>query len=336
MTETVDRLRGATRWSMASRCSRQASYGLLGVEPTPFTPREAGRMARGRFAGEYIGRQMKAKYGDDDVVLEMGIPWPAAPQLPVGELHTDIVVLSERLAIEVKNSVWVDSMYDSAVLQLAGALHFGRDKLDGGLLVFVDHDLQITHEFPVFLTDELIEQVEAIAAAVIAAGREGTKALPERVCEKPGDGRKHFCPFVEHCFSDWVEPPLLPVSDDPEQAQEWARLASEGWVIQRDLRTAKGDTEALQDAWDAWKARAVEMGVPPGERMAGPIKVKRIEVKGRETFSLAKARTAGVFGPGDEERFGPFTKLGEPSVRFELSKTDGAPLDIDYGEDVPF
>ena len=72
------------------------------------------------------------------------------------------------------------------------------------------------------------------------------------------------------------------------------------------------------------------------KRMAGPIKVKRIEVMGRETFSLAKARTAGVFGPGDEERFGPFTKIGEPSVRFELAKTEAAPLDIEYGDDLPF
>jgi hypothetical protein len=312
---------------MASRCARQASYGLLGVDPVPPTPRESGRMARGRFAGEYVGRQMKAKYGEADVVLEMGIPWPAAPELPIGELHTDIVVLSERLAIEVKNSVWVDSMYESAVQQLAGALHFGRDKLDAGLLVFVDHDLQITHEFPVFLTDELVEQVEEIAAAVIAAGATGQ--VPERVCGKPADGRGHFCPFIEHCFSDWEAPPASERGDLSE-------LASEGWVIQRDLKTARGSTKELEAQWEAWKEKAAEAteGQPPGlEIMAGPIRLKRIDVKGRETFSLAKARTAGVWGPGDEERFGAFTKIGEPSVRFDLTKTEAeAPLDIDYGD----
>lgn len=328
MSEVADRLRGATRWSMASRCARQASYGLLGVDPTPPTPREAGRLARGRMTGEYIGRQMKAKYGENDVVLEMGIPWPAAPALPVGELHTDIVVLSERLAIEVKNSVWVDSMYDSSVLQLAGALHFGRDKIDSGLLVFVDHDMQITHEFPVFLTDELVAQVEEIAAAVIEAGKTGS--VPDRICGKPSDGIGRFCPFIEHCFAGWTEAP-------GEERDDLSVLASEGWLIQRDLKAAKGNVAEHQARWDEWKEKMAEVHLPPGgEVYAGPVKIKRIEVKGRETFSLAKARTAGVWGPGDEERFGPFTKIGEPSVRFDLTRLDG---DLDLGlddEDAPF
>jgi len=329
MTETAGRLRGATRWSMASRCARQASYGLLGVDPVPPTPRESGRMARGRYAGEYVGRQMKAKYGDENVVLEMGVPWPAAPALPVGELHTDVAVLSERLAIEVKNSVWVDSMYDSAVLQLAGALHFGRDKFDAGLVVFVDHDLQITHEFPVFLTDELVEQVEEIAAAVIAAGKEGVRALPERVGAKPSDGRSHFCPFIEHCFADWVPPPAT-------EREDLSQLASEGWLIQRDLKAAKGNVGEYQERWDEWKERMLAAAPEVVEALAGPVRIKRIDVKGRETFSLAKARSAGVWGPGDEERFGPFTKIGEPSVRFDLTRTEAGDLDIDYGDESPF
>jgi hypothetical protein len=222
-------------------------------------------------------------------------------------------------------------MYDSAVIQLAGALHFGREHFDSGLVVFLDRDYQITHEFPVFLTDELVESVETIAAAVIEAGKNGT--IPERVCSTPADGKGRFCPFIEHCFEGWVPP-------DPDERADLSQLASEGWLIQRDLKAARGSEKELQERWDEWKERmaAATEGTPPGvELLAGPVKIKRIDVKGRETFSLAKARTAGVWGPGDEERFGPFTKIGEPSVRFDLMRTEaGGDLDIDYGEEAPF
>ena len=128
MSEVADRLRGAVRWSMASRCARQASYGLLGVEPTPFTARESGRMARGRDAGHYFARQMAAKHGEENVIFEMGVPWPAPPALPVGELHIDVGLISERIAIEAKSSIYVDSMYDAAVIQLAGAVKAKRGR----------------------------------------------------------------------------------------------------------------------------------------------------------------------------------------------------------------
>lgn len=328
MSDTADRLRGATRWSMASRCARQASYGLLGVEPTPPTARESGRMARGRDAGHYFARQMAARHGDTNVIFEMGVPWPAPPALPVGELHIDVGVISERLAIEAKNSVYVDSMYESAVLQLAGALHFGREHFDSGLLVFLDNDYQITHEFPVFLTDELIEKVESIAAAVVEAGKSGT--IPERICAKPADGRGHFCPFIEHCFKGWVPPPAI-------ERDDLSKLASEAWLIQRDLKAAKGNVGELQERWDEMKAQLSEIEIPPGvDVFAGPVKIKRIDVKGRETFSKAKATTAGVWTNLDDERFGPFVKLGEPSVRFELYRTEAGDLDIDYGDEAPF
>lgn len=290
-------------------------------------------MARGRDAGAYFARQMAAKHGEENVIFEAAVPWPAPPALPVGELHTDVALVNERIAIEVKNSVWVDSMYDAAVLQLAGALHFGRDRFDSGLLVFMDHDYQITDQFPIFLTDELSEKVEAIAQAVAEVGLNGPSALPERICHKPADGKGHFCPFIEHCFSDWVEPP-------PTVREDFSELASEGWAIQLRLKAAKGNTDAIQEEWDEWKQRAkadTEALPPKVEILAGPIKMKRIDVKGRETFSVAKARTAGMWTPAHDEFFHHFTKIGEPSVRFDLTKTEAeAPLDIDYGEEAPF
>jgi hypothetical protein len=270
---------------------------------------------------------MELKHGADNVHFEYAVPWPAPPALPVGELHVDVAVFSERLAIEAKNTVHIDSLYESAVVQVAGALVNAPDKFDAGLVVFLDHDYQITHEFPIFLTDELREQVETIMDAVVEAGKTGQ--VPERICGKPSDGIGHLCPFIEHCFEGWVEPP-------PAERGDLSELASEGWVIQRDLRTARGSTQELESAWEEWKARASEAteGMPPGlEIHAGPIRIKRIDVKGRETFSLSKARKSGSWTALDEERFGAFTKIGEPSVRFDLTKTEAeSPLDIDYGD----
>lgn len=326
MSATEDRLRGATRWSQAVHCPRMASYGLLGVEPTPLTPREAGRMARGRDAGRYFARQMAAKHGEENVHFEFPVAWPAPPALPVGELHVDCAVLNERLAVEAKNTVWIDSLFEPAVLQVAGAVHFS-DHFDSGLVVFLDHDYQITHEFPVFLNDELIEKIEAIAAAITEAGN--TRKMPERVCEKPADARGHFCPFAEHCFEGWEPEP-------PRELPDLSELASRGWVIQRDLKAAKGNVAEMQKAWDEWKAEALD-AIPHGETLAGAIRVKRSDRKGAETFSLSKAKKAGVWTPLHDEVFGPFVSIGTGSTTFDLVRTEaGTPLDIDYGEDTPF
>lgn len=303
-----------------------ASYGLLGVEPEQPTPREQGRFARGRDAGHYFARQMAAKHGENNVIAEMAVPWPAPPALPVGELHIDVGLLSDRIAIEAKSSKWIDSMFDSAVLQVAGAVHFS-EHFDSGLVVFLDGDYQITHEFPVFLTDELIEQVESIAAAVIEAGQGGFPSLPPRVCEKPSDARSHLCPFADTCFQGWEAPQA---AESPELSQ----LASEGWLIQRDLRAQRGDVKELEAKWEAWKERAIAAEVPTGETMAGSIRIKRVDVRGKETFSRAKAATAGVWQSIHDEIFHPFIKISDGYSTFDLKRTeaDGGGLDLDFGD----
>jgi hypothetical protein len=303
-----------------------AAYGLLGVEPEPPTPREQGRFARGRDAGHYFARQMKAKHGEENVVEEAAVPWPAPPELPIGELHVDVIVKSERLGIEAKNTKWVDSLFDSAVLQIAGGVHFSPD-LDTGLVVFLDHEYQVTDEFPVFLTDELVEQVESIAAQVVEAGKTGT--LPERVCEKPSDARSHLCPFAEHCFSDWAAPPA-------EEREDLSELASEAYLIQRELKAVKGAAGDLQQRWEEMKGRLLAVDLLPGETMAGPIRIRRTDRKSSRRFSLSKAEKAGVWGPIHEETLGSFVSFSEGSTTFDLQKTEAeAPLDLDYG-DVPF
>jgi hypothetical protein len=325
MSTTIpERLRGATRWSMAARCPRMAAYGLLGVDPEPPTPRDQGRFARGRDAGHYFARQMKAKHGEENVIEEAAVAWPAPPALPVGELHVDVVVKPDRLGIECKNTAWPDGLFDSAVTQIAGAVHFSPD-IDTGLVVILDSDYQITNEWPVFLNDELIEKVETTAAAVVEAGKSGT--LPERVCEKKADARGHFCPFADHCFADHEEEPA-------RDAPELSALASEGWLIYRDLKQKKGETKELQERWDDWKARALEAEIPPGRTMSNGIEIKRSDRRGSHSFSLAKARAAGVWQSVHDEVFSAFIGQSSGSTTFDLTRTaDAPPLDMDLGDD---
>src|SRR3989304_7474214 len=111
MTIAPEYLKGATRWSMASRCGRMAAYGLLGVDPEPPPPREQGRFARGRDTEEYIVRQLIAKHGDGNVIRQKAVPWPAPPALPLGELHSDATIVPERLPAEVTASEGGGSLF---------------------------------------------------------------------------------------------------------------------------------------------------------------------------------------------------------------------------------
>ncbi len=325
MSSAPERLRGATRWSMAARCPRMAAYGLLGVEPEPPTAREQGRFARGRDAGHYFARQMKAKHGEENIIEEAAIPWPPPPELPIGELHIDVVVKPEKLGIEAKNTKWVDSMFDAAVTQIAGGVHFSPD-LEVGQVVFLDHEYQVTDTFPVFLTEEIVEKVESIAAQVIEAGKTGK--LPERVCEKPSDARSHLCPFAEHCFAGYEAP--LP-ADRPDLSE----LASEGWLIQRDLRAGKASISDLQARWDELKEKLMEAEIL-GETVAGGIRIKRTDRRPSRRFSLSKAEKAGVWNSMLEENLGDFISISAGSTTFDLTRTEGADLDIDYGDEAPF
>src|SRR3990172_8468408 len=262
MTIAPEHPKGAPRWSMASRCGRMAAYGLLGVDPEPPTPREQGRFARGRDTEEYIVRQLIAKHGDGNVIRQKAVPWPAPPALPLGELHSDATIVRERLAVEIKSSEWVDSLFDAAVKQLAGAIHFDPD-VDQGVLMFVDRDYQVTDAFPVFVTDEMIEEIEALVSAVAATHDE----VPERVCAKPADAQGRMCPFAEHCFAGGARAPEL-------EMPEIAVLATEAYLAKRELDEGKGNLKPLEERYKAARLALLEAGIPAGDTIAGGVLIK--------------------------------------------------------------
>jgi hypothetical protein len=317
-------LEARSRWSSAAKCSRQGAYGLLGVEPGETDDRTRRLWVRGKQLGAYVADSFAAKYGEQNIVREKAVPWPA------GILHQDVFVIPERAAVEVKSTNSPASILDAALMQLAGEVHFDPDA-DHGLLVLVNpSDLEM--EFvPFVLNDEWVERVEKTADEVMRAGASRGQTLPERVCGKPSDGRGRFCPFIEHCFEGWVPPEVEPVTDPAiiELVGEWI-------AAKQEYRRHKGDEETAHETYKEVEAKLNEYGFQAGrDYQAGPYVFRRISVKGRETFQLARARKSGMWTPGDDDRFADFVTIGEPSERYDAHRDGGNIVEADFG-DVPF
>lgn len=324
------RLQGRARWSHAARCNsgRMAALGLLGAEPAPLTERQRGRFQRGKDAQRYVGQQFEEKYGAANIEHERAVPWPTGNgSLPIGELHEDIYVASEKLIIEVKSSEQVDGIFDSALLQVKGQLHFDKEA-EMGALMFVDRDYQQTDMFPVVLTDDDREEIEGIAAAVVEAGKTGE--LPPRICGKPGDGVQHMCPFITQCFEGWQP-------DPEEQRPDIEPLVAEAYLAKRALDEAKRQLKPLEERWDAARAALEETELPAGrEVLSGQVLVKRTAVAGSERFSLSKAKKLGLFTESDGERFSSVISLTSGHSRFSLEKVGDEPMDLGFGDEAPF
>lgn len=324
------RLQGRARWSHAARCDtgRMAALGLLGAEPAAITDRQRGRFQRGKDAQRYIGQQFEEKYGADAIEHERAVPWPTGEgKLPIGELHEDIFIAADKLVVEVKSSENIDGIFDSALLQVKGQVHFDPDA-ETGALAFVDRDYQITDMFPVVLTDDDRDQIEAIAANVVHAGKTGE--LPARVCANPGEGQQHMCPFISQCFEGWERPA-------DEERTDIEPLAVEAYLAKRDLDAAKAQIKPLEERWDAAKEALEEADLPAGVLVAaGGVSVKRTAVSSSETFSLSKARKLGLFTEVDAERFSSVISQRAGHNRFALERVGDEPLELDYGDDVPF
>lgn len=316
MTVTDDvRLRGRTRWSAAAKCPRQAAYGLLGAEPAEPDERTKRLWRRGRQLGADVANDFAAKYGEDDIVREKAVEWPDNG-LPIGELHTDVFVKSQKMSVEVKSSTSPASILDDAITQLGGEIRYDADA-EVGCLAIVDptgwRELEL---LPVILTDELTERVEDIAAQVVTAANGGP--LPERVCCKPSDGKGKFCPFIDICFTDWQAPDPLDLSEDIaqlavdlKQAQDEERVAKQAVTL---AETRRKEISAQLSGWEL---------VPGMDYLGNGIKLKRTKVDDSPRFSYSKAQKAGVFSsplwtPEHEALISPFVGLSGGHDRWKV------------------
>ena len=343
MTTASDdvRLRGRTRWSMASRCARMASYGLIGTEPDPISPAQARLQRRlfrrGRRIGDEVMDDFSEKYGEENIIREHASVWPDEG-LPLGELHADGFVIPEKMAVEVKSSTSPSSILDSAIVQLGGEIRWNPDAEIGCLAIADPTGSNETELLPVILTDELTERVEGIAAQVVESARTGE--LPPRVCSKPSDARGRMCPFAATCFEGWQAPDPLDLSEDIaqlavdlKQAQDEERVAKQAIVL---AETRRKEIAAQLSGWEL---------VPGMDYLGNGIKLKRTKVDDSPRFSYSKAVKAGVFSspiwtPEHEALISPFLALsgGHDRWKVDVVSESSAPKASgdEWGETAPW
>lgn len=324
------RLRGKARWSMSARCPRMGAYGLLGVDPEPPDDVTRLRWARGKLDEDWWVKQILApRVGRRNIKREKSVPWPSGEGvLPVGELHTDVFVKTERMPYEVKSHLSGEPM-DTDFVQLAGEVLFDPE-VDGtvGTLVVIDRDLH-WEAVPV-LADQYREQVEETARQVIHAGLTGE--VPERVCAKPSDARGRLCPFASRCFEGWSPP-------EPQ------RLKADAAVVALQLKHAQDTERELRGQLAQHEERRKELSgmlaewdLTPGVEYVGAgARVTRTHVDDSERLSVTKARKAGVFTGEIEAVLAPFVTRSGAHDRWKIMVDRDAPFaDDDFGSEAPW
>lgn len=326
---TDTRLRGRTRWSMAARCPRMAAYGLLGAEPEEPSERTKRLWRRGRQIGAAVADDFAAKYGEEEIVREKAVEWPTEG-LPLGELHSDVFVKPEAMAVEVKSATSPSSILDDAITQLGGEILYDAEAEVGCLAIADPTGWNETSLIPVILTDELQERVESIAAQVVDSARTGV--LPDRVCQKPSDARGRMCSFAEVCFTDWTPPHPLKLDDDI------ANVARELKAAQDAERSGKAVVAEAEARRKELSTQLAEWELVPGMEYVGAgVRVTRTKVADTEKLSLTTVKKAGLWTPELAGQLGPFVKASGGHDRWKvIEDTPAAIEEGDWGDDAPW
>lgn len=302
------------RWSAASRCPRQAAYGLLGAFGEALPPRVQGLWERGQDVedawfrrldptNDVLHRQYPVKWGKD---------W---------EAHVDGAFENSRHMVEVKSTVDIDKLpgapveangvkTTAAVLQVAGAAHFDPDGWWPRVVAVSPVDYS-EHEYPIQLTADLAGLADETAARVVRAAETGE--MPDRVCKRPNDGYSRFCPYVSTCFADWEEP--SPIQLDGEVAT----LARELRAVEEAYSRASSNTKEATARRDELRAAVREHLPGPGDYTVGGVHIRLNGVSGRTSFRLADAIAAGLLTEAEAE---PFTKRGDGHERWIVGTED--------------
>lgn len=311
------------RWSSARDCARKAVLET-GPADRELYDREQRILWRGRDVGETYGRWLKAKFGANAVWREVKVPW----EFGIG--HMDIFLRPTRTAIEVLSSARAsDSMLHSKRVQLALYMDRYKSARNGCLVVLDPADLSeerwmIGKDTSVYR--ELLEEVEERIAS-LRRWRE-TGELPDRVCSKPSDAQGHFCRHADTCFAGW-EPDPLPAVDRPEVVQAADRVATLKFA-EAQLKGAYA--EAKQVRMGAQLELAALLEGQPREVLAGPFRIKRTDVNPKPKLDWKRAEGAGAL---NLELLAEFMEPSTPYTKWAVERHEGAPGDVDYGEE-PF
>lgn len=331
MTIAPERELTGIRWSEMARCPRAAALRGLGAEPAEASAKARRYRARGQLFGAYAWQQFAARYGATDVERERVILWPLNRE---NGGHADVYVRSEKLLIEVVSSTSPDSILPAKIKQVRGYLHFDPEATKAAVYVINPSDLDREDLIPVVLHSGHIKEIARDIAAVQTALDGGP--LPDCPCQSSMECRHSFCSFTEQAWEGWTPPPTEQIAADKELVSLCAR-----WnTLSRDERQLRGQADALhgsrKDVEAELGARSITPGLP--YEVGETFRLKRTVVAGRETFSRARAAAAGIWTEADDDRFGPFVKIGSPSERWQVEQLDktGVPYDDDFGEEPPF
>ncbi len=288
------------------------AYRALGAVAEEPTDEQQRYLSRGQLFGLYVAQQYEAKYGRKNVLREVEIPWPLDD--PIGTGHADVLVIPERLIVEVFSTVTVGgASVKPKVEQAKQYVRFSPDADAGAVHVVNPADLTRERAFPVILTDEDTARIDAKVLDVRAAIAGGP--LPERVCQKPGDAIGRFCPFADTCFEDWQEPPVI------EIGPEHAALARMAYDVDRACRASKDAEKQYGEQKKELLAILAEK-VPAGTDVTcGQVKMRRSEVAGRTTYAIDLAIEAGVV---DADTLEPFKTVGRGHDRWRLDLLDAS------------
>jgi hypothetical protein len=321
VTATAERLRARSRWSAASRCPRWAALGLLGAEPSEADEQTKGRWARGRLFGGLVADKLAAKYGEDGIEREREVPWPA------GELHTDVYVIEEQRAIEVKSCLSLEPT-DEMWTQLAGEVIFDQEAEEGALWL-IDPDTMAERAMPFLPTQEWEDRVHGIADDVVRAGK--TEVLPPCTACTPSECHFKGCPYTAIAWEGWEPPAAI------ELEGEHAKLADELFAAERAMKGAKGIAATYEQERNEIRERLLAVLRPGVEHRAGVLRVRVTEVKPRVTYDALSMLAGGTL---TEEQALPFRKVGKPSQRWTVKQVGDGSLPEndpeDFGEVPPF
>lgn len=322
---TAEALTGVRASSLAG-CIRRAWYQGMDVEEEDL-PRRVKKLFRIRSIQNdalALDDAEQARAAGREIVLEQEIPWgPKTDAHPQGiwTAHADFADWTDRVIREYTGSADLapdrrkmlqSAFYAKRMTEITG-VEWGAWVLVFDPSTGEDRFVPINWREIVWEIDIAIADLEAALLARVEPDR--INSAGETVCEAPNSGPAMFCPFALHCFRDYSYPTPGRITD-PALAAEIAQVRA---------LSDRADVKLIEKDLKPLKQRVAAQLEPKGKYVVadgdGLIEVSYSVIPGRVTISLKEMTDAGFEVP---EELLPFVKTGEPSVRLNTKRIEGA------------
>jgi hypothetical protein len=323
----LPRLEGV-RLSSLAKCARWSALQAIGAPEMEPLPEWENYLARGQVFEQVVAAQYQVKYGRGNVQRQRVIPWGDG-----WEGHADLYLVKDRWLVEVVSTVAPHSgLLADKIRQARAYLHFDPEAENASVHVVNPSTLRRDEAFPVILTEESVEEIEARVAAVKRAIKTKGDDLPACSSCTPMECRMRGCPYTAEAWADW-EAPLPGLLDGEARA-----LAHELYVNKLAIKERKTLVAEAEKERATLRAALRDFGLRSGgDYLAGGVRVRRTEVAGRETYDVERAIEAGIVTAAMME---PFRRVGDPYDVWTVTRNGDEPLETeatveDFGG-VPF